>query len=213
MNIITVAGQARSAAGRHANARLRRSGLLPAVIYGHKEPPESVSLSRHELQKALSLGQHVISLRLGSQEKPFLIKEVQYDHLDKTPIHIDLMRVDAKERVKVHVAIELRGDAPGLRDGGEMVQVLTELHVECPLLSIPDSLRVRIDHLKIGDAVYVRDVELPADVSALHDPGDLVVSVRTKRGMTVEEVQAAEGASEPEVIGRVAKEEAPEGED
>lgn len=214
MEIISVSGQRRTPGGRHANERLRRSGLLPAVIYGHKQPPETVAVSRHDLEHALARMQHVIMLRLEGSQTHYLIKEVQYDHLQKTPVHVDLMRVDAKERVHVHVPLEFRGDSVGVREGGELVQVLTELHVECPLLAIPDAIRVRVDSLAIGQALHVRELELPPDVRALHQPDDIVVSVRAKRGVAVEEAPPPEApAAEPEVIGRTARQEEPESEE
>lgn len=217
MEIATITGQRREPGGHHANERLRRAGQLPAVIYGHKQPPETVSISRHELELALARLTHVVKLNLEGRETHYLIKHVQYDHLQKTPIHVDLMRVDAKERVHVHVPIEFRGDAPGTHEGGELVYIINELHVECPLLEIPQGVRVRIDHLTIGTALHVRELELPTGVKALHEPDDIVITCRAKRGVTVEEIAAAAGeqaeSSEPEVIGRVAKSEETEGED
>ncbi|MEP0846573.1 MAG: 50S ribosomal protein L25 [Phycisphaerae bacterium] len=215
MEITTINGQRRAPGGRHANQRLRRAGLLPAVIYGHKQPPECVAVSRHELELALAHMSHVVKLAMDGAETHYLLKEVQYDHLQKTPVHVDLMRVDVKERVHVHVPVELRGDAPGIHEGGELVHVITELHVECPLLEIPGVLRARIDHLVIGEAVHVRDLELPPNVKPLHEPEDIVVVCRTKRGISVGEEApvAAEAAAEPEVIGRVAKPEEAEGEE
>lgn len=211
MQIASVMGEAREVGGRHANERLRRRGMVPAVIYGHQQTPETVALSLHELSLALARLQHVVTLNLGGQATHYLIKEVQYDHLQRTPIHVDLMRVDANEKVRVEVAFELRGTPAGIADGGELVSVLNELHVECPLLEIPELIRVKIEHLKIGDALHVREIELPPNVRALHEPEDVVLLVRMKK-TAAEAVAAVDGAAvaEPEMIGRVAKEEPPE---
>ncbi len=213
MQIASVMGETRETAGRHANERLRRRGMIPGVIYGHGEKPETISLSQHDLELALEKMQHVVSLKLGGKETAFLLKEVQYDHLNRTPLHVDLMRVDENERVRVDVAIELRGTPVGVADGGEMVIVINELHVECPLLEIPDHIRVKVDHLKIGDSVHVKELELPPNVKATHGPEDVVVLVRTKK-TAAEAAAPVEGATvaEPEVIGRQAKEEEGEAE-
>lgn len=208
MHIATLKGAARTPGGRHANERLRRGGMIPAIVYGHGEAPETVAISRHELELALRGHAHVVQVDIAGKVTQFFLKEVQYDHLDQTPIHADLMRVDPNERIEVSVGLELRGTPAGIALGGELIQVLSDLEVECKLLEIPDSIRVKIDHLNIGDSLHVKDLELPPDVRPLHEPEDLVLSVRLKR---IEEEAAAaapaEGATaEPEVIGRVAKE-------
>ncbi|MFQ5807778.1 MAG: 50S ribosomal protein L25 [Phycisphaerae bacterium] len=216
MQIASIQGETRKPGGRHANARLRKRGLVPAVIYGHGLPPETVALSRHDLLLALEHAQHVIRLAIDGQETQFLLKDVQYDHLQHLPIHADLMRVDVDERVHVNVGIEFRGEPHGVHEGGELIQVLTDLDIECPLVNIPEVLRLKIDHLGVGEALHVRDIQLPAGVSTRHNLDDVIATVRAKRGVTIEEEEAElaieEGGEEPEVIGRAAKQEESEGE-
>lgn len=210
MDIATIQGETRTLGGRHANDRLRRQGLVPAVIYGHGKDPEYVSLSRHDIELALAHLQHVVQLKVGGREQQYLIKDVQYDHLQKTPIHVDLMRVDPNERVHVKVAIELRGTPAGTLKGGTLVQVLAEAEVECLLLRIPDSIRARVDHLELNDTLHVRDIEVPPDVKILHSPDDIVAVVHPPRATVTPEAEAAapaEGA-EPEVISKGVKEKA-----
>lgn len=210
MDIATIQGEARTLGGRHANDRLRRQGLVPAVIYGHGKDPEYVSLSRHDIELALAHLQHVVQLKVGGHEQQYLIKDVQYDHLQKTPIHVDLVRVDPNERVRVKVAIDLRGTPAGTLKGGTLVQVLAEAEVECLLLKIPDSIRARVDHLELNDMLHVREIELPPDIKILHGPDDIVAVVHPPRATVTPEAEAAapaEGA-EPEVISKGVKEEA-----
>ena len=210
MEVAVVQGERRQPGGRHANERLRRRGLVPAVIYGHRQAPETVALSRHDLLLAIEHARHVIKLVIDGVEQQYLLKDVQYDHLQQTPIHADLMRVDPEERVAVKVALELRGEPKGLHEGGELIQLLTELEVECPLLKIPEVLRPRIDHLGVGESLHVRDIELPEGIVARNHPDDVVATVHLRRGVTVEAeeeaAEVAEAAAEPEVIGRADKE-------
>jgi large subunit ribosomal protein L25 len=186
--------------------------MIPAVVYGHGEEPLSLAVSLHEFRLALEHGHRVVEVESDSGRGQYLIKEVQYCHLQKDPIHVDLMRVDVTERVKVKVALEFRGDPAGLAVGGEVVHVMNDLEIECPLLEIPENIRVNIAPLNIGDAIHVRDIQLPAGVTSTAGKDDLVLSVRTKRTLAETPVAAAptegEAASskEPEVIGRVAKE-------
>lgn len=211
MQIASATGERRTPGGRHANERIRRRGLVPAVIYGHGEAPETVSISRHDLEWALAHSRHVLALRIDGREMRYLIKEVQYDHLQKTPIHVDLMRVDAGERVRVKVALELRGVPQGVRAGGVLLQTVGDLDVECGLLEIPDAIRADVAHLGLHEALHVRELELPPGVKALHDPETVVAVVRAKREeVPVAAPAEAEAAAEPEVIGRVAREESEE---
>ncbi len=217
MEVAVIKGEARNPRGHHANDRLRKRGMVPAVIYGHNQPAETVALSLHDLELAIGHAQHVIKVSIDDQETQYLLKDVQLDHLQSTPIHADLMRVNPDERVNVNVGIEFRGEAHGTHEGGEFLQIMTNLDIECPLLSIPEVLRVKIDHLGVGQALHVSDVELPEGVTTRHKPDDVVATVRAKRGgldATEEETEAAtdETGTQPEMIGRAAKEEGSEGE-
>ena len=211
MEIATIQGETRTRQAHHGNAGLRRRGLIPAVIYGHGQASELVALSLHDTKLALEHMQHVIKLTIDGREDQYLIKEVQYDHLQQTPIHVDLMRVDVNERVHVKVAIEVRGRPKGTLEGGTLVSVISELDVECLLLQIPGSIRAKVDHLGLNEALHVRDIEVPPDVKVLNNPDDIVAIVHPPRGATAEEIAAeaaAEGTAEPEVIGKGPKEEA-----
>ena len=210
MDIPKVRGEARSAAGRHANRRMRRRGMVPAVVYGHNEPPATVAVSGHDLGLALEHLKHVIEVDVDGKASRYLVKDVQYDHLQKDPIHVDLMRVARDERVHVKVALELKGDPKGVHEGGELVHLIADLEVECPLNEIPEVLYQHVKHLEVGQALHIKELELPPHIKPLHDPDDIVALVRAKRGVDVEEEAAAategEGGAEPEVIGKSAKE-------
>lgn len=208
MQIASVAGEARELGGRHANDRLRRRGMIPGIVYGHGETPENVAVSLHDLEQALHRMQHVIKLNIAGAETPFLIKQVQYDHLQRTPLHVDLMRVDLNERVRgIKVGLEFKGTPVGVRAGGVLTTVITDVEIECLLTEIPEVIRVNIDNLGLGEAIHVRELELPPGVKAMAAPDATVIAVRHKK--TDEPIAAAaegEAAAEPEVIGRVAKE-------
>jgi large subunit ribosomal protein L25 len=212
----TLRSENREAGGRTTNRRLRRSGMIPAVIYGHGKENEMVAISLHELEQAMHRMERVIRLGDGENEQ-YLIKDVQYDHLQKTPIHIDLLRVDPNEKVQVNVAIELRGTPKGAHEGGTLVQVMADLEVECLIGKIPDVLRPSVAGLAMGDTLHVRDLQLPEGVTARADPDEAVAACRAPRGAEAEEeAVVAEGeedveGKEPERIGRVAKEEEDEG--
>lgn len=214
MDIATIQGEVRATSGRNANTRLRKRGLVPAVIYGHGEAPELVSLSQHDLKHALAHTAHVVRIKVGNEETQYLLKDVQYDHLQKDPLHVDLMRVDVTERVQVKVPVKLVGTPAGISTGGSLLQIIGELQVDCLLMQIPNEIRIRVDHLELEGSLHVRDLPLPEDVKALHQPEDIVCIVQAPRGTTEATLAAvAEGApstAEPEIIKK-GKEEDEEG--
>jgi large subunit ribosomal protein L25 len=211
METRTLKAESRPVVGTRAARALRATGQVPVVIYGHGEPPESVSLTLHEVELALAHGARTLQVKLGRQAKQYLIKEVQYDYLGQTPIHMDLTRVDLDERVKVRVGIELRGVPKGVSEGGVLDQHMADLEVDCMVTDIPETLHPFVVDLGLDESLLVKDLELPSGVVALADPDDRVATVRAlleaPEPEAVEEVEetAAETA-QPEVIGRAKKE-------
>lgn len=207
MEVATIKAQPRKTLGTRHSRRLRSQGELPGVIYGHGEPPVSCSVSSHDLQVHLRHGVRVLTLDLEGKSKQYLIKAVQYDHLNKDPIHFDLARVDLDERVHVKVGIELHGTPKGLSEGGILDQLLDELEIECLALEIPGKFHLPVSQLGVGDSASVKDLELPEGVSTLVDPETKIALVRTLAAEAEVEEEATEeaGSAEPERIGRVAE--------
>jgi large subunit ribosomal protein L25 len=216
MEIITIKGEPRTAAGTKAARKMRREGLLPAVVYGHGEPPESISVAEHEVEVALAHGARMLQVNLKGAVKPYLIKEVQYDHMGAAPIHMDLARVDLNERVRVKVGIELRGVPKGIHEGGVLDQQILNLEVECLVTEIPGTLHPVVTHLGMFESLLVKDLHLPPGVVAIANPEDRVATVRKLAeevvAAPVAPVEGEEAPAEPERIGRVKKEEPVEGE-
>ena len=214
MELQTLKSEARTTYGTRVTRALRATGRVPVVIYGHGEAPETASLLLAEVEFSLKHGARMLEVDLGGKLQAFLIKEVQYDHLGDTPIHLDLARVSMDEKVKVRVGIELRGVAKGIADGGVVEQHLADLEVECLVSQIPDTLHPLITSLEVGDSLLVKDLEFPAGVSATADPEERVATVRVlaEEPETTEEGEETDSGSEPERIGRIRKDEEGEGE-
>jgi len=193
----------RSGQGSRDAARLRKAGRVPAIIYGHKVTPAAVSVSREELEAALRHHARTLDLLIDGKNETVLIQEVQHDHLGTALVHVDFRRISRDERVRTVVDIELRGTAPGATGGGVLDQPLHQVHVECPAMAIPESIRVKIDSLLLGQSIHVKELELPAGVKALDDPDLVVVQVKQPHiaAPAAPTVPLAEGAAaEPEVI-------------
>jgi large subunit ribosomal protein L25 len=195
--------QGREGHGTRAARRLRKQGLVPAVIYGHKEATVSVALPGEDLGKAIRHGVHVLDLQTDGNIQKVLIRDVQWDHLGKEILHVDFTRVAADERVVVTVPVEVRGIAPGIAAGGVLDQPIHSIAVECLVTSVPDSIRVNVSELQLGAAIHVGELTLPPGVKVMADPDAVVVHVTVKQAEAEAPVAApvAEQA-EPEVIGR-----------
>jgi len=206
---VAFVGEPRQPKGTTEARRLRRNGLVPAVVYGHGEETLSISLPRAEVVNAIRHGVRVVDLRAGNKEEKALIKDVQWDHLGKELLHVDFARVSMDERIIVSVPLQLRGTAPGVNAGGVLDQPIHSVSVECLAISIPESIRVNIHELQIDSAIYVRDLVLPPDVKVMTDPDAIVVHVTAPVAEPEPAAAAAEapGAAEPEVIGRPKAEE------
>jgi large subunit ribosomal protein L25 len=195
-----VTAKNRKELGTRANRRLRDAGMLPAVIYGHKEAIIPVTLQRKEVVDFLNQGAHLFDLSLDGKSEKVLVKEVQYDHLGMEVLHVDFARVSLDEKVTVTVPLELKGTPKGEADGGVLQQIIKELEVECLVTEIPDAVRHNVAEMALNDVVHIKDLKLPAGVKVLQD-GELIVAT-VKEIIEVAPVAAEEGAAEPEVIGR-----------
>jgi len=184
---------------------LRQNGRLPAVVYGHKQDPESIAFDAHEFERAVHHGHRVFDVQIAGKAETLMVKDVQYDHLGRDIIHVDLMRVDISETVKVSVSIELKGIAKGQNEGGMIEEHADALEIECVVTNIPESLAVSIKGLGVGEALHASDIELPAGVTLISPPETLLVTCPMKAAAVSEEDEAEEGAEEeasssPEII-------------
>ena len=139
---------------------------------------------------------------IDGKKETLLVKDLQYDYLGKSAIHVDLMRVNLNERVTVEVAIKLRGTARGVQEGGIVEELLSHVEVECKVVDIPENLSVSISDLGIGDSIHAGQIKLPDGFELITDADALVVVCHEAKVAVEEEaVEGAEGAAaEPEVI-------------
>jgi large subunit ribosomal protein L25 len=194
----------RESRGKREAKRLRQAGSIPAILYGHGEANQSLAVVADEMASVVRHGGRVVELKGAVNEKAF-IRALQWDVYGTDVLHVDFARVSEHERVEVKVKVELRGEAPGVKDGGAVEHIVHEIEIDCEALSIPEKIDVSIRELKIGDSITAGEVKLPEGAKLLSDPDDVIVHCVVHR----EEEEAAAGgeAAEPEVIGRKAGEE------
>jgi large subunit ribosomal protein L25 len=194
----------RAEVGSNAVKRVRRSGQIPAVLYGHGEPCVNLSLSGEELDAVIRHGNKLVDLR-GEVTDTALIRDVQWSTYGTNVLHVDLTRVSAEERVHVTVPVEVRGIAIGAREGGVVELVLHAVEIECPAASIPEKIEARVHDLHVGEALRPADIALPEGVRFLLEPDEIIVHCVGRPSEDEEEGGPGAEAAEPEVIGRKGK--------
>ena len=195
------------------NRRLRQTGQVPAILYGHGEASVSLQLPAEAALGVIRHGGKLVKLQGDVAEGAF-IKAVQWDVYGKYLIHIDFLRVSESELVKTTVTIELKGTAPGLSEGGIIEFLVHEIEIECPAGSVPDKLIVNVNDLHMNGAIHSKEVPLPQGARVLSDPDAVVVHCVAPHIVADETTApvAEPGVAEPELIRKekTAEEEAEE---
>jgi large subunit ribosomal protein L25 len=209
----TLSAEVRNDRGKGVARKLRASGRVPGVVYGHGREPQSLSLVARDLDKLLShiaAGSTVIELTLGTGTTKTLIREIQRHPFKKQILHIDFMELVAGEKVIVDIPLVFVGIPEGVRLSGALLeQIVHNIEVNVDPSNIPNHIDVDVTNLAMGHSLHVRDLVLPPGVEVLTDEDTTICAVIAPRAV-LEETPAAEGdaaaaVGEPELI-RKAKE-------
>ncbi|NLJ84497.1 MAG: 50S ribosomal protein L25 [Halanaerobiaceae bacterium] len=205
MEKIKLAAQVREKTGKGVARKLRQSGLVPAVLYGKDKDPQTLIVDPQEVRAYLA-GNVIFDLEIeGLGKETAMIKEVQRDVISGDIKHIDFLHISMDEKVTVTVPIALVGDAAGVQEGGVIQQLLWELEVECLPLEIPETIEIDISNLGIGESLSVSEVSALGGTDILTSGEEVIVTI-VQPTATVEETDAEEEVTEPEVIGEETEE-------
>jgi len=202
----------REQTGSKSAAKMRAEGRIPAVVYGHKKKPVAISLDAHNLVEGLHSGRRLVNVQIGKSAETMIFKDLQYDYLGKDIIHVDLMRVEAGETVRVTVPIELKGTAKGTQEGGIVEGHTDKLEIECRVTDIPVAIVVSVKEIDVGDTLHASDIELPDGVKLASSPSMVLLTCGLVAAAKSTEEIEEEVPLAPEVVGE-AKEEAKEPEE
>lgn len=169
-----LSAEPRTSLGSLNSKRLRKQLKVPANLYGFKKETVSITVSADQVEKMVANGSRVVDVELDGNVEKAVVQELQWDIYSTFVKHVDLKRVDPAAVSTVEVPLQLRGDALGLKDGGQLRQLLKRVSVTCPEFRVPKAINVRVGALKIGGSVKVSDLKLPETVS-METPGDQVV--------------------------------------
>jgi large subunit ribosomal protein L25 len=198
MELVRLDVDRREKTGSAECRRLRRSGRIPAVLYGLARPPAALSLSARDFLTHFQRGKRMFELRLGALTQVSLLKDVGYDALGNEVVHIDFFRIDDSAPVEVSVMVEFVG-TPAPTAGAIVEYVNRDVLVRCLPREVPERIEVQVGHLTVGQHIEVGQIALPAGVTLADPPHRTLVSYHYK---AVEQAPApaAEAPSEPIVL-------------
>jgi large subunit ribosomal protein L25 len=192
---VRIAAEPRTEFGKGAARRTRRSGRVPAVLYGHGTDPQHISLPGHELMLALKTSNVLFRVQgLSGTDELALPKDVQRDPIKGFLEHVDLLLVKLGEKVSVEIPVLITGE---IVSGNRLDQQMVQISVEAEATHIPQSVEIDVDGLDVGAVFYAKDVKLPAGVTLAVDEEALVLQVVAEK--TAEQAEAeltGEGGAE-----------------
>jgi len=185
----------REAQGSWNVGKLRATGFVPAILYGHGEENVCLSIKKEAVAALIKHGSKLVSLT-GSIKDTALVREVQWDTFGSRVIHLDLARVSQTETVDITLPIQLHGEIASA-GGGQLRFVTHEITISCPAASIPDHLTVEVGGLQLGASIHASEVTLPAGAKVVTAGSVVIVQVVAPAGAVDD---AAGAGAEPELI-------------
>lgn len=209
---ITLEAKDRATLGTSNSRRLRRKGLIPAVLYGKKQANVNLVVDAAAFDAVRRHHSRILDVKLPSGEmQKAMIKELQWDTFGDEVLHIDLGRVALDDKIHLKIELKFTGEPKGLAAGGHLEVHMHEAEIECLAGSIPDHIKVDVAHLELDQVLRVKDMKLPAGVKMLEDENNAVAGVKLALVEEAPAAGAAPGAeaapTEPEVISKGKKEE------
>lgn len=204
---LTLPAEQRERAGKGASRELRRTGRVPAVIYGDKKTPLSVHVDEKILTKMLSTGHFmntVVMIDSAGKKHRTLPKDVQFHPVSSRPIHVDFLRIGEHSTVTVAIPVRFDNeeDSPGLKRGGVLNIVQHDIELICDAAEIPDELHIDLTGLDIGDSIHISNVKLPKGAKPAIDDRDFTVATLVApSAMKSEEGDTATEAGDVPVVG------------
>lgn len=217
---LVVKSEKRDSFGKNASRRIRKDGLIPAILYGEGADNVPLVVSKKDVIKILKSesGENTIfRIVFDSEETDVMIKALQLDPTTDELLHADLIKIAMDKEIRVQVPIELIGEAIGVKSEGGFVDFMArEVEIECLPGNIPDHLTVDISELHLHQSVKAGEIVIPEGVKLLADPGTVVVMVQVPHEEKVEvkpEEEAVAAAAEPAEPEVIKKERAPKEEE
>jgi large subunit ribosomal protein L25 len=195
-----VNAEVRADQGKGASRRLRRTGQVPAILYGGKGQPTPITINHNELWKHLkteAFYSHILTVNLGGKPEQAVLKDLHRHPVKDQILHLDLLRVEADKLLRMQVPLHFKGAdvAPGVKTAGGMVEHhLNQVEVECLPKDLPEYIEVDLSTLELGHAIHLSQLQVPEGVTLVelkHDNDASVVVIHLPRVVEEEEPVAA----------------------
>lgn len=213
-DFMKIKADSRQEVGKKIAKKLRKEGKIPAIIYGdHKEsiPISLASADIKAIMKSEKRDNTVLKIQREDIEVNAMLKELQYDYLSETVIHVDFLRIDLDKPVNVSVPIDVQGEPIGVKvEDGFFDFQTREIRIRCLPALIPVKYELDVNEMHSGQSIKAEDVELGENIKLMSDPLTVICAVIAKKGLEEEEVEeeAEEGAEEaPEAEAEAKSEE------
>jgi len=189
--------------GTGASRRLRRAGRVPGILYGGDQAAQAIEVDHNQIYHSLKLEAFhasVLTMNLGDQKQPVLLRDVQRHPYKPLVLHVDFQRVSADRKIHMRVPLHfVNADlAPGVKlQGGVVSHVLNELDVSCLPADLPEFVEVDMKDVTVGHSVHVKDLKLPQGVEAIlhRSENPVVATILVPRGTTSEDLAVGEEAA------------------
>ena len=216
VKIIEMNAVKREKAGKGASRAVRRTGFVPAVIYGDKKDPAMISVEEKVLVGMLKkpgFWTHQIEICVDGEKTRTLCQDIQFHRLTDRPVHADFLRISKNAHLVMEIPVHFENEenAPGIKNGGVLNIVHRSLEVACSPDNIPDRLVLDLGALQIGEGLTNKDITLPAGVKFPHDEEFTIVTISEPAKEEVVEEAAPAAAEETAAPAEKAAEEKKEG--
>ena len=202
-DITVISANQRDRVGKGSARAARRAGMVPAVIYGNKQPALGIELEARVIRKIIhepGIFSRLLKISVGGEEITVLTRDIQFHPVSDEALHFDFLRVSEKSTISVAINVEFINEdkCPGLRIGGNLNVVRHEVELNCPANNIPEKITVDLEGIKVGDSIHISAIELPEGVTPTITDRDFTVATLQSPGGGVknedeEEDAAAEG--------------------
>lgn len=200
---LTLSASKRDRAGKGSARAARRNGEIPAVIYGDRKEPLSITINANEFRKLINqpgILSQLLNINVDGSENSVLTRDIQFHPVTDVPLHADFLRVSKGAKIAVMVAVEFINEdkSQGLKTGGILNVVRHEVELECPANAIPENIVVDLDGTNVGDSIHISAIALPDGVTPTITDRDFTVATIAAPASESEgpSDDAAEGAAE-----------------
>jgi large subunit ribosomal protein L25 len=188
--------------GKGASRRLRRQGKVPAIIYGAGRPPRALAFDQNKVLQQLdheAFYSSILTIKVGEKTQAAILKDVQRHPAKRQIMHMDMQRIVEDEKIRMHVPLHFIGEqvAPGVKQGGSVSRLMTDVEVSCLPKDLPEYFEVDISGLDLDEMLYVSDIKVPEGVElpelAHGEARDhAIVSIHVHKAAPIEEEEVAE---------------------